>query len=198
MKPKVNSNRFSQIAIVIMIIIFVANLLMSDYNLLEIFISGGGNVVNYTSVSYPSVFKNFQLFRLVTYGYTQTSAWHLAANIYGLWDVSLYLEKKIGTIRFVIVYHIGLIVAGIILIVLYPNGLHYGASPAIFACIGVLTNWLVRDRKLWSEYKSQKGFRYLINYFVLSNILGICTLVFHLLGFVVGFLLGFIIKEKAR
>ena len=81
---------------------------------------------------------------------------------------------------------------------LYPSGHHYGASPAIFACIGVLANWLVKNRELWDEYKLQKGFYYLMGYFVLSNMLGVPTLIFHFMGFVVGFLLGFMVKEKAR
>ena len=123
---------------------------------------------------------------------------HLLANLLGLWYVGLYFEKKIGTIWFVLVYHIGLIFAGIILIVLYPSGYQYGASPAIFACIGVLANWLVKNRELWDEYKLQKGFYYLMAYFVLSNMLGVSTLIFHFMGFVVGFLLGFMVKERAR
>ena len=46
--------------------------------------------------------------------------------------------------------------------------------------------------------KLQKGFYYLRGYFVLSNMLGVPTLIFHFMGFVVGFLLGFMVKEKAR
>lgn len=94
---KVNSNRFGQIAIVIMVIVFITNFFASDCDLFWIFLSGGSSIVDYTSVSYSSVFREFQLFRLVTYGYTQTAVWHLVVNLYGLWYVSLYLEKKIGT-----------------------------------------------------------------------------------------------------
>lgn len=39
---------------------------------------------------------------------------------------------------------------------------------------------------------------YLMAYFVLSNMLGVSTLIFHFMGFVVGFLLGFMVKEIAR
>lgn len=120
----------------------------------------------------------------------------MLANILGLWYVSLYLEEKIGTIRFILVYHIGLIIAGAILLVIYPDSFHYGASSAIFACLGMLANWVIRDRELWVEYKSQKGFYFLIYYLILSNILGMCTLVFHFLGFTAGFLLGYVIKEN--
>ena len=198
MKNNIKYNRFSKIAIVIMVIVFITNFFVSDCNLLWMFLSGGGKVVDYTSVSYATVFRDFQLFRLITYGYTQTAVWHLLANLLGLWYVGLYFEKKIGTIWFVLVYHIGLIFAAIILIVLYPSGYHYGASPAIFACIGVLANWLVKNRELWDDYKLQKGFYYLMGYFVLSNMLGVPTLIFHFMGFVVGFLLGFMVQEKAR
>lgn len=195
---KVNSNRFGKIAIVIMVIVFIMNFFVSDCDLFWIFVSGGGSVVDYTSISYSSVFRKFQLFRLVTYGYTQTAVWHFVFNLCGLWYISRYLEKKIGTMRFIMVYHIGLIVAGIVLIMLYPSGPHYGTSPAIFACFGILTNWLLRNRKLWDDYKLQKGFYYLVYYFILSNVLGMCTLIFHFIGFAVGFLMGFAVKERTR
>lgn len=94
------------------------------------------------------------------------------------------------------VYHIGLVIAGITILVFYPNSFNYGASPAIFTCLGILVSWLIQKRNLWKEYKSQKGFYFLLYYFVLSNFLGMCTLLFHLFGFCTGFLLGFVVKKK--
>lgn len=197
MKIEAKTYRFSQIAIVIMCIIFIINLILSkDCNLLWILLSGGGNIVDYLGESYTTVFKDFQLYRLITYGYTQTAVWHLLANVWGLWYVGLYLEKKIGIIRFMFVYHIGLVIAGIAILVLYPNSFSYGASPAIFACLGLLVNWLIRKRDFLNEYKSQNGFYFLLYYSVLSNFLGVHTLLFHLFGFCVGFLLGFVMKEN--
>lgn len=90
-----------------------------------------------------------------------------------------------------IVYHIGLVIAGIAILLLFPDSLNYGASPAIFACLGLLANWLLRKRDLWKEYRSQNGFYFLLYYFILSNFLGIPTLLLHLFGFGTGFLLGF-------
>ena len=199
MKIVAKTYRFSQIAIVIMCTIFIINLILSrDYNLLWILLSGGGNIVDYLGESYTTVFKDFQLYRLITYGYTQTAIWHLLANALGLWYIGLYLEKKIGIIRFVFVYHIGLVIAGAAILVFYPNSFNYGASPAIFACLGMLANWLIRKRDLWKEYKSQEGFYFLLYYFVLSNVLGMRTLLFHFLGLCIGFLLGFVMKEHER
>ena len=199
MKTVAKAYRFSQIAIIIMCIIFITNLILSrDYNLLWILLSGGGNIVDYLGESYTAVFKDFQLYRLITYGYTQTAIWHLVANALGLWYVGQYLEEKIGIIRFIFVYHIGLIIAGTVILIFYPDSLNYGASPAIFACLGILVNWLIRKRDLWNEYKLQKGFYFLLFYFVSSNLLGISTLLFHLFGFCIGFLLGFVIKGNDK
>ena len=107
-------------------------------------------------------------------------------------------EKKIGIIRVIFVYHIGLVIAGIAILIFYPDTFNYGASPAIFACLGILINWLIRKRDLWNEYKSQKGFYFLLYYFVFSNFLGMNTFLFHLLGFGAGFLLGFVIKGNDK
>lgn len=193
---KTKMYRFSQIAIVIMSIIFIMNLILSrDCNLLWLVLSGGGVINYHLGESYTTVFEDFQVYRLITYGYTQTAIWHLLANVLGLWYVGIYLEKRIGIIQFMIVYHIGLVIAGTAIFVFYPSSFNYGASPAIFACLGVLANWLIRKRNLWNEYKSQKGFYFLLYYFVLSNFLGICTLVIHLLGFCTGFFLGFVVKK---
>lgn len=197
MKIKAMINRFDRVAIVIMSIIFIMNLILSrDCNLLWIVLSGGGNIIDYLGASYVTVFKDFQVYRLVTYGYTHTAIWHLVANIFALWYVGIYLEKKLGALKFILVYHAGLFLAGGVIFIIYPNSLNYGASPAIFACFGIFVNWLIRKKDLWNEYKIQKGFRYILYYFVLSNFLGMSSLVIHLLGFCVGFCLGFAVEKE--
>lgn len=191
------TNRLTQIIIGIMSIIFIINLIISqDFNLLWIVLSGGGYIVDYLGASYTTVFEEFQVYRLITCGYTQTAIWHLLANVLGLWYVGKYLEKRIGSIQFVLVFHIGLVVASVAILGFCPDGFNYGASPAIFTCLGILANWLIRNRGLWYEYKEQRGFYFLLYYFVLSNLLGRCTFIIHLFGFGIGFLLGFVVKKK--
>ncbi len=196
-KIPTKTSGFSQTAIIIMCAVFIMNLFLSrDYNLFWILLSGGGKTVDYLGESYTYVLQDFQLYRIITCGYTDTAIWHLAENALAIWYVGLYLENRIGILRMMFVYHMGLIIAGIAILVLYPNSFHYGASPAIFACLGMLANWFMRKKDLWDEYKSQKGFYFLLYYFVLSNLLGMCTLLFHLLGFCTGFLLGFVMNEN--
>ena len=145
---KIKSFRFTQIAIVIMSIVFILNLFLSrEYNVFWIVLSGGGKIIDYFGASYKTVVEDFQLYRLVTYGYIQPAIWHLLANAFALWYVGLYLEKKIGSFKFVLAFHLGLIAAGIAMIVLFTDSFNYGASPAIFACIGVLINWMIRKRQ---------------------------------------------------
>lgn len=95
-----------------------------------------------------------------------------------------------------LVFHIGLVVAVVVILGFCPDGFNYGVSPAIFTCLGILANWLIRNRSLWYEYKEQRGFYYLLFYFMLSNLLGRCTFIIHLLGFGMGFLLEFVVKKK--
>ena len=94
---KTKLHRFTQITIVVMSIIFILNIFLSRAcNLFWVILSGGGEIVDYFGASYKTVFADLQIYRLVTYGYTQTAIWHLLANIFALWYVGMYLEKKIG------------------------------------------------------------------------------------------------------
>lgn len=95
MKITAKTNRFTQIAIGIMCTVFLMNLVLSkDYNLSGILLSGGGSAVDMLGASRTAVLKDFQYYRLITYGYTHAAVWHLAANLFGLWYVLPYLEKR--------------------------------------------------------------------------------------------------------
>ena len=63
----------------------------------------------------------------------QSSVIHLLSNIAALWFVGGFFENYVGRIKLVIIFVIGLIIPGCLLALIYPDGLHYGASPAIVA-----------------------------------------------------------------
>ena len=73
---------------------------------------GRGLYCRLSGASYKTVFEDFQVYRLLTYGYVQTTIWHLLANIFALWWVGSYLEQKIGTAFFFLMYHTSLVIAG--------------------------------------------------------------------------------------
>lgn len=194
---KIGKKKLTFISIVIMIIVFLANVLAStEYNVLWIILSGGGNLMDDLGIEKNAIFEKYQLYRLLTYGFTQSSIIHLVVNVVALWIAGGFFENNVGRIKLLAIFVIGLILPGCILVLIFPNDLYYGASPAVFAYIGVLVHWALREKDLWKTYRAQKGFGYVVGYFFLSNVLGVATLVFHMLGFLTGILLGFLIRRQ--
>lgn len=183
--------------IVVMAVLFILNpVLSTDCDPLMIILTGGGKLVDYLGAAYDNVFEDLQIYRLITYGYLQPAVWHLLANVFALWYVGPYMEKVIGSLRFILIYHFGLISSCAVFLLLFPKGLMYGASPAIFCFLGMMAAWMIRNRALWDEYKNIRGSRFLICYAVISNFLSVGTFVVHLLGFCVGILIGLVVKRK--
>lgn len=104
--------------------------------------------------------------------------------------------KKIGTVFLFLIYHAGLVLAGTIIFLFYPDSFNYGASPAIFSCFGLILHWLICKKAMWCEYRAQKGWLYCVLFFVFANFLGWASFVIHFLGFSAGFFLGFFIRES--
>ena len=181
----------TSVFIIVMIAIFIINLILSSQcNRFWVAVSGGGYLTEYLQLSKADIFGKGQLYRFITYGFLQTSIIHLLANIIALWYIGGFFEKHFGRLKFITVFVIGLIIPGALLLVIYPNAHLYGASPAIFACIGILINQALRQKELWQLYKRQEGYHFIAWYFVLGNLPGMCTFIFHLLGFATGLLLS--------
>lgn len=194
---KIRDNRFAAAAIIIMTALFVINLVLSrGCNRLMIMLTGGGKLVDTLAATPGAVYAEGQVWRLVSYGYLQPAVWHLAANAFALWYVGVYLRKTIGTARLVVAYHVGLTVACAVFLQVFSDGLMYGASPAVFCCLGMMAVWLLRDHTLLQEYKAIRGSRYLLCYLALSNFVGVDTFAVHMLGFGTGALLGLVIRRK--
>lgn len=180
-----------------MSVVFVVNGLASwNFTLFRQLGVEEGEIVGALGISYKAVFENFQWYRLLTYGYAHTAIWHFLANMLAWWSVGSYLEKKIGTAFLILIYHGGLVLAGTMIFLFYPDSFNYGVSPAIFSCFGLIIHWLIRKKAMWREYRVQKGCLYCILFFVFANFLGWASFVIHFLGFSAGFLLGFFIRES--
>ncbi len=195
---KIRNNCFAVIAVAVMAIVLIVNtVISSDCNRLMILLTGGGRLVDHMGATHADLYGNLELWRLVSYGYLQPAIWHFAANALALWYVGLYLEKKIGLVRFLAVYHVGMIAACAVFLLIFPKGCMYGASPAVFCCLGMMVVWVLKDRRLAEEYKNLRGSRYLLGYMILSNFLSAGTFVVHLLGFCAGLIFGLVVKRKS-
>lgn len=192
---KIRNNKFATTISVIVAAVFIANLVLSrGFNLLMISLTGGGRLVDFLAASRSDLINIPQCYRLITYGYLHPTIWHLAINICALWYVGLFIEKELSKKLIFFIYHVGLIVPVIVFSLIFPDGYMYGASPAIFCFLGIMVMWLIKDRTIFSEYKSLRGSRYLLCYMILSNFLSLGTFVVHLAGFCTGLFIGIIVK----
>jgi membrane associated rhomboid family serine protease len=90
---------------------------------------------------YPSV-PDFglpgQWYRLVTSGFLHYGVLHLAFNMYALWMLGQTLEPMLGRVRFALAYFACLLGGSAGAMVFQPNGLHGGASGAVFGLFGLV------------------------------------------------------------
>lgn len=100
----------------------------------------------YGSLIPSLVFKNVQLWRIVTYIFLHGNAWHLLFNMLALWMFGVEIERMWGTRRFVIFYMIGGIGSGLLSFPMWYAQI-IGASGAVLALLTVYAYYFP-DRKI--------------------------------------------------
>ena len=149
-----------------------------------------GMLGKFGSMSYEKVFLNRQFWRCITHIYLHAGAIHMVMNMAALLVAGKYIEKKYGSLWYLVFFNMIAIVDAIIVSLIF-SGESVGASAGIFATIGVLVILL---------YKKQISIKkpeiiYLIAFFVVSLVLGIESLVVHLIALAMGLLLGFFLNK---
>lgn len=135
------------------------------------------------SMSYEKVFVNGQWWRCVTYIYLHAGVIHMIMNMIALLVAGKYIEKKYGSIKYALLFHMVAIVDAIIVSLIFPSE-SVGASAGIFAVIGIFV--ILLSKKKISPKKSEVI--YLLIFSILSLLLGVESLVTHLLAFILGVL----------
>jgi membrane associated rhomboid family serine protease len=79
-----------------------------------------------------------QWYRLVTSGFLHYGILHLAFNMYALWALGQTLEPMLGRVRFALAYFACLLGGSAGALLLQPEGLHGGASGAVFGLFGLI------------------------------------------------------------
>ncbi len=93
---------------------------------------------------------NGQYWRLFTAMFLHGGIAHLAVNMYSLWILGREVETIYGTPRFLIVYIIGGLL-GSVASFLLTDAPSVGASGAIFALVGGLAAFFIKNRKLLGD-----------------------------------------------
>jgi membrane associated rhomboid family serine protease len=138
---------------------------------------------------------------LVTCMFIHANFWHILANMITLYFFGSYLNRLLGTLKFLIVYFAGGILGGIVFLLFPPSGLSIavGASGAIFALGGVLAVMRPRLRvivfpipiplPLWIA---------ILGIFAIFSFLPNVAWQAHLGGLVLGLVAGYIFRRRER
>lgn len=93
-----------------------------------------GNGLFYMSGEY---FKQGQFWRVITYAFFHGDIIHLLCNMYSLYIIGSQIEQVYGKVKYIVLYFLSAIVAGLVSGLLNTNG-SIGASGAIFGLCGAL------------------------------------------------------------
>lgn len=172
------------------VIAFIINIIMGGGNRFWIFLTGGGNLMDYGHAQYDLVFVKYQFWRLVSCGYLHMGILHLGFNLYALCCLGNIVEERLGTIRYLLVYHIIMILTVSIWCMLFREVTIVGASSGIFALVGFfLIQSLLCEKKIWEQLPNGKR-KYIIGYSVIGNFISPYTAALHAISFLMGVIYG--------
>jgi membrane associated rhomboid family serine protease len=135
-----------------------------------------------------------QWYRLLSSGFLHYGLLHIGFNMYALYALGQTLEPSLGRVRFLLVYLASLLGGSAGALLFQPNGLHGGASGAVFGLFGLITVGYVLRRI--NPLTTSLGGVLLINVF-LSFRPGI-SFGGHLGGAVAGALCGLVMVAPAH
>ena len=145
------------------------------------------------SMSYATAFEELQLWRLVTHAYLHGGIIHMVFNLSALLVVGKYVEKQLGFVKYLTVYHIIAIIDVVVMEgFLFTNSVSVGASGGIFGVIGIAFVMFMRKQLRFKKSEIV----WLIIFVLIASVLGMNTLLLHALGFVLGVISGFILIRK--
>jgi membrane associated rhomboid family serine protease len=142
----------------------------------------GGGVSNSTLVSLGAlvpgrVALDHEYWRLFTSMFLHANLFHLAFNMWALWVVGSFLERIMGSVRFLLLYLVSGLAGSVLVLAAGPAWVPtVGASGAIFGVFGALFAWafISRGRDMMADRMVRSvGFILLLNLvftFTWSNI----------------------------
>jgi len=148
------------------------------------------------------VFEYGEYYRIFTSAFLHADILHLLFNVgFGLLIITSFLERKLGTLRTVIIYFTTLLLSGLAVAGLSPvNVWTLGASGAIFGVLGAML-WMSFFRRDLLTDHDIRSIRTLIIYnVVITLLISNISNVGHFSGLVAGFLVAFLLipRDKAE
>lgn len=141
----------------------------------------------------PFYFQHGEYWRLITYGFLHIGVLHIAFNMVALTQVGPFLEREIGSARFLSVYLLALIGGGAA-DVFFQRSVA-GASGAIFGLIGFGMSYAHFYGGSIGQAQRNFFLQWALYGFVFGFVVGADNIC-HLGGFVTGAILGFIVERE--
>jgi membrane associated rhomboid family serine protease len=150
------------------------------------------------SMSNAKVFGDGEWWRLFLHIYLHTGVLHMLFNVFALLTAGKVVEKKIGSLPYLLLYHVIAIVNAIIMCLIFPDSTSVGASAGIFGMIGIMCVMKWKKDVVCNESLKKGELIYIIVFSVLSLLLGLESFVTHFVAFVFGIIVGFLLQKKAK
>lgn len=149
------------------------------------------------TMSYAKVFVDGEWWRLVLHMYLHAGVWHVLFNVLALLFAGKVVEKKIGGLAYLLLYHVIAIANAVLMCLIFPDSVSVGASAGIFGIIGIVCVLKWKRDTVCSENLKRGEVIYIIVFSLLSLLLGLESFVTHLNAFVFGVIVGLALQRQS-
>ena len=157
-----------------------------------------GKIGTIGSMSNAKVFGDGEWWRLFLHMYLHAGVLHMLFNVFALLFAGKVVEKKIGSLPYLLLYHVIAVANAIIMCLIFPNSISVGASAGIFGMIGVLCVMKWKKDPICNENLKKRELIYIIVFSALSLLLGLESFITHLVAFIFGLVVGVVMQKKTK
>ena len=148
------------------------------------------------AMSNTKVFSDGEWWRLLFHMYLHAGVLHMLFNVIALLFIGKVVEKKVGSLCYLLLYHIIAVVNAIIMCLIFPDSISVGASAGIFGMIGIVCVMKWKKDVLCNENLKKREVIYVIVFSILSLLLGLESFVTHFVAFAFGIIVGFLLPKQ--
>ncbi|MEO4052777.1 rhomboid family intramembrane serine protease [Solibacillus sp. CAU 1738] len=134
--------------------------------------------------------SNTEWYRLVTSSFFHMNLLHMMANLFAIYFVGSFLEDKLGSGLFLLIYMVGNLLVSLLFSTFSSFTDGTGASPGIFALVGCILYLYIQTPELVDLKFGTWQTNYIILYSTLGNLIGLGGAISHVLGFIFGILMS--------
>ncbi len=150
------------------------------------------------SMSNAKVFGDGEWWRLFLHMYLHAGVLHMLFNVFALLFAGKIVEKKTGSLSYLLLYNVIAVANAIIICLIFPDSTSVGASAGIFGMIGIVCVMKWKKDAVCNENLKKGELIYIIVFSVISLLLGLESFVTHLVAFVFGIIAGLLLQKKSK